>query len=190
MEYDNAQFFDGMEVFDSDGRKVGNLIRYDLKLGYLETQGAFSGSRYIPFHAIESYTADAINLNVSKDVVSSIYKRMPAVTPEVSPSGRLTGGATMESGHARGGRLPLDAKQILDLRDRIHEGTTVFDDSDQAVGLVDAYDPDTGYMRIEEGTLWPKTVFLPATTVAFLDDRGIHLSIAKGAIADRYTRVP
>ena len=190
MEYENAQFFTGMEVYDSDGRKIGSLIQYDLRLGYLEAQGGFSGLRYILFHAIESFTADAINLNVSKDVVSSIYTRKPAVIPEVSPSGRLTGGATVESGRAGGGRVSLDAAELLELRDRIHEGTAVFDESDEKVGFVDAYDRSTGYMKIEEGMLAPKPVFLPATTVAFLDDRGIHLSITKGAIADRYTRVP
>jgi hypothetical protein len=190
MEYDNAQFFTGMEVFDSDGRKIGSLIQYDLRLGYLEAQGGFSGPRYIPFHAIESFTADAINLNVSKDVVSSIYKRKPAVVPEVSPSGRLTGQATVESGRAGGGRVPLDAEQLLELRDRLEEGMTVYDESEQEIGSVDAYDRTTGYMKVEEGMLAPKPVFIPATTVAFLDERGVHLSITKDAIADRYTRVP
>jgi hypothetical protein len=66
----------------------------------------------------------------------------------------------------------------------------VFDDADEEVGAIDGYDRTTGYMRIEEGILAPKPVFLPATTVSFLDDRGIHLSIAKDAIAERYTRVP
>ena len=190
MEYDGGQFFEGMEVVDADGRKVGKLVRYEPRLGYFETEGAFSGARYIPVYAIESLTADAINLNVSKDVVSSIYKRMPAVTPDVSSSGRLTGGATVESGNAGGGRVPLDAEQMLLLRERIHEGTTVFDASDKPVGTVDGYDRDTGYIRLEEGMLALKPVFLPATTVAFLDERGIHLSITKDAIANRYTRVP
>jgi hypothetical protein len=190
MEYDSAQFFEGMGVFDAEGRKIGNLVRCDMKLGYFETQGTFSGPRYIPFYAIEGFTADAINLNVSKNVVTKIYERMPAVAPDVNPAGRFTGGATVESGHARGGRLPLDAEQIQALREHIHEGSTVFDESDQAVGTVDGYDRDTGYMRLEEGMLATKPVFLPATTVAFLDDRGIHLSITKDAIAARYTRVP
>jgi hypothetical protein len=190
MEYGSDQFFEGMQVVDSGGQKIGNLVRYDLRLGYFETQGAFSGPRYIPFYAIESFTADAIGLNVSKDVVSVIYKRMPEVVPDLSAAGRLTGGATVESGHVQGKRLPLDAQQLLALRDRIQEGTTVFDEVDQKVGSIDAYDRNTGYMRIEEGVLAPKPVFLPVTTVAFLDDRGIHLSLGKGDIADRYTRVP
>ena len=190
MEYDNARFFEGMHVIDSDGVKIGSLFRSDQRLGYLETQGTFGGSRYIPYYAIESFTPDAIYLNVSKDVVSSIYKRKPAVTPDVSPSGRLTGGATVQSGHAGGGRLPLDAEQLLELRDRIEEGATVFDEADVRLGPVNGYDRGTGYMRIEEGILSSKPVFIPATTVSFLDERGIHLSISKDAIAARYTRVP
>jgi hypothetical protein len=190
MDYDNAQFFSGMDVYDTDGTRVGNLVRYDARLGYLETQGTFSGSRFIPFHAIESFTADAINLNVTKDTVSTFYKRMPAVTPDLTPGGRLTGTGTVESGRVPGRRVPLDAEQLLEVRDRIEEGATVFDDADEEVGSIDGYDRTTGYMRIEEGILAPKPVFLPATAVSFLDDRGIHLSIAKDAIAERYTRVP
>jgi len=189
MAYDKNQFVAGMEVIDAEGAKVGTLVRFDDRLGYFETQGTFSGPRYLPFRAIESILPDRIRLNVTKDVVSIVYKRMPEATPELSPSG-VPIGATVESGYDPARRLPLDAARIGALREQIQEGTPVFDEFDEKLGPVEAYDPDTGYMRIDEGKLMPKPLFLPATAVAYLDDRGIHLSVAKDDIASLYTIVP
>ena len=156
----NVQFFRGMEVVDVDGTKVGSLIRYDERLGYLETQGAFPGSRYIPFHAIESLKPAAVRLNVTREVVSATYGRMP------------------------------DAQQLRQLRDGIGEGTPVLDQLNQTLGTVEAYDRDTGYMRIDDGLVAPAPLFLPATAIEFVDDRGIHLNVGKDAILVQFARVP
>ncbi|MES1205648.1 MAG: hypothetical protein ABUS79_06890 [Pseudomonadota bacterium] len=189
MATQNTQFFAGMNVADSEGARVGELVRYDERLGYLETRGTFSGARYIPFTAIQSISPDKIHLNVSKDVVSLMYKRMPAATPQLS-SGKPTGGATVESGYNQARRLPLDAEELRLLRGQVREGTVVFDEFDERVGTVEAYDATTGYMRLDPGTLVSKPVFLPATAVSYLDDRGIHLSVPKGSIEAQYTIVP
>lgn len=189
MATDNAQFFAGMHVDDSDGYRVAQLVRYDERLGYLETRGTFSGARYIPFSAIQSISPDRIQLNVTKDVISVMYKRMPAATPELA-GGKPTGGATVESGYDRNRRLPLDAQELRMLRDQIHEGSVVFDEFDERVGFVEAYDRKTGYMRLDAGKLVPKPVFLPATAVSYLDDLGIHLSVGRDAIASLYTVMP
>jgi hypothetical protein len=115
---------------------------------------------------------------------------LPKIRPELDESGRLTGGATVESGDGGAKRVPLDAEAISGLRDRIHEGTPVFDDAEQKVGFVEGYDRETGYMHLKEGVVLQQDVFLPATTVAILDDRGIHLAVTKQAITDRFTRIP
>ena len=188
MEDNQQHFFAGMSVYDYDDHKVGKVARYDQALGYFETEGAFSGPRYIPFSAIECIGPTGAHLNVTKDVVSEIYKRMPSVKPTVR-DGKLTGGGTAESGWT-GRRVPLDAEAIGALREMIHAGTTVFDVDDKKLGSVEAYDAKSGYMRIEKGSIAPKDVFLPVTSVAFLDDKGIHLSLSKEAIAYRFTRMP
>jgi hypothetical protein len=189
MGYDRSQFVEGMKVVDVEGTKVGTLVRYDDRLGYFETQGTFWGPRYLPVRAIDSILPDRIRLNVTKDVVSIVYKRMPEAKPVLSPSG-VPIGVTVESGRDPSRRIPLDAAELGMLQDQIEEGTPVFDEFDEKLGPVEAYDPDTGYMRIEEGKWMPKPLFLPATAVAYLDDRGIHLSVAKDDIAARYTIVP
>lgn len=189
MGTNNSQFFAGMHVADPEGSNIGELVRYDERAGYLETRGTFSGSRYIPFSAIQSISPDKIHLNVSKDVVSLMYKRMPAATPQFV-AGKPTGGATVESGYNQARRLPLDAEELRLLRDQLREGAIVFDEFEERVGHVEAYDRKSGYMRLDPGTLAPKPVFLPATAISYLDDRGIHLAVPKDSIASEYTVLP
>jgi hypothetical protein len=185
------QFLAGMEVRDVNDDPVGKLVRYDSAIGYFETDGSlFSGARYIPYYAVEGVGPTAVRLNVDKDFVRDAYSHMPKIRPELDEKGRFTGSATVESGYGGGKRIPLDAEATAALRDQIHVGSSVFDDADKKLGDVEDYDPDTGYMHIKAGVLAPKEVFLPATTVAFVDERGVHLSLTKQAITDRFTRVP
>jgi hypothetical protein len=185
------QFLAGMEVRDVNDDPIGKLVRYDSAIGYFETDGSLLGGvRYIPYYAVEGAGPSGIRLNVDKHFVREAYEHMPKIRPELDERGRFTGRATVESGHGGGKRLPLDAEATAALRDQIHVGSAVFDDAEKKLGEVDGYDPDSGYMRLKEGVLAPKEVFLPATTVAFVDERGVHLSLTKQGIADRFTRVP
>jgi len=189
MGYADEQVLDGMDVFDLNGTKVGKVVRYDKTLGYFETQGTFSGPRYIPFSAIERLEPAGAYLNVTKAVVSDVYNRMPSVTPELTPEGKLTGGGTVQSGRT-GRPVPLDAAALSVVREKIHLGSMVLDADNQALGTVEAYDGNSGYMLIEKGGLSYKDFFLPVTAVSFLDEDGIHLSEDKETIMTRYTRVP
>jgi hypothetical protein len=114
---------------------------------------------------------------------------MPSVTPQLDAEGRLSGAGTVQSG-ITGGLVPLDADALLVLRERIHVGTPVLDADDGDLGTIQAYDSDSGYMRIEKDGLAPKEIFLPVTAVSFLDDEGIHLSEARETIVNRFIRVP
>jgi hypothetical protein len=183
------QIFDGMDVYDMDGTKIGTVTRYDSAIGYFEAVGTFTEARYIPFAAIERVGPSGCWLNVTKSFVSNIYKGMPPVTPEFSAKGKLTGRGTVESGYT-GEAVPLDAAGVSVVRENIHEGTHVFDADEKDLGTVQAYDGSTGYMRIEKGIFFPKDIFLPVTTVSFLDDRGIHLAEQKETIMNRFAKVP
>lgn len=183
------QLREGLDVYDVEAVKVGRVLRFDRTLGYFETLGAFAGSRYIPFWAIESFGKDRVRLNVTKSVVAEVYDHMPSVTPELTPEGRLTGTGTVQSGKT-GRTVPLDADAIREIRERIHPGTAVLDADDEKLGTIRAYDSDTGYMRIEKRGPLDKEIFLPVTSVSFLDDEGIHLSVARDTIMTRFVRVP
>src|SRR6516225_4100597 len=65
------QIFDGMDIYDVDGTKIGTVTRYDSAIGYLETVGTFSGPRYIPFAAIERIGPSGAWLNVTRSCVST-----------------------------------------------------------------------------------------------------------------------
>ena len=183
------QLTEGMGVFDVNGAKVGEVVRYDQRLGYIETLGTFTSPRFVPFLAIERIGPSGIYLNVPRSVVSDVYNHMPRVTPELTPGGRLTGGGTVESGDT-GRRVPLDAEELRMVREGIYIGATVLDVDDKNLGAIQAYDASTGYMRIEKDGFTVKEVFLPVTSVSFLDDQGIHLYESKDTLMNRYSRVP
>jgi hypothetical protein len=186
----NDQLLDGMDVYDVDGAKIGQIARYDAKLGYFETLGTWAGgTRYIPFSAIERLEPSGAHLNVTKSVVSLVYGHIPAVTPDLTPEGRLTGGGTVQSGYT-GKNVPLDAGGLKVVKEHIHAGTPVLDADRKHLGRVDDYDFDSGYMRIEKEGLARKDIFLPVTTVSYLDDEGIHLSEGKDTLLNRFDRMP
>jgi hypothetical protein len=183
------QLFEGMDVYDVDGEKVGKVVRYEERLGYFETEGTFSGPRYIPFWAIEKVGPSGTYLNVPKDVVSHVYRHMPAVKPELTPEGKLAGTGTVQSGWT-GQMVPLDADGLKLVKERIHIGASVFDSDHKDLGAIQDYDPKSGYMRIEKAAFTVKDVFLPVTSIAYLDDEGVHLSELKDTIMNRFSRVP
>ena len=183
------QLLEGMDVYDVEGFKVGTVVKYDKTLGYVETIGTFTGPRFIPFFAIERIGPAGTYLNVTKSTVGDIYSHLPSVTPDVTPGGKLTGTGTVMSGHTAQ-TVPLDAEALRAIHKEIGIGTTVLDADSRNLGTIQAYDSDTGYMRIEKDGLTIKDIFLPVTSVSFLDDQGIHLSEAKDTIMNRFSRLP
>jgi hypothetical protein len=185
----DIQILDGMDVYDVEGAKVGQVTRYNKNLGYFETLGTWSGPRYIPFWAIERIGPSGCYLNVTKSVVADVYDHMPAVTPDITPEGRLAGTGKVQSGRT-GKMVPLDAEGLSVVKEQIHAGTPVLDVNRKNLGNVEAYDGDSGYMRIEKEGFTVKDIFLPVTSVSYLDDEGIHLSEDKETIMNRFKRVP
>jgi hypothetical protein len=183
------QLYEGMDVLDVEGAHVGEVVQSNGSMGYFETQGMFTAPRYIPFWAIESFGPDRVRLNVTRSVVTEVYRHIPSVTPELDREGKLTGAATVQSG-ITGRTVPLDADALREVRERIHVGTPVLDADDKDIGRIQAYDTESGYMRVEKDALAPKEIFLPVTAVSFLDDEGIHLSEGRDTLLNRFVQVP
>ena len=72
----------------------------------------------------------------------------------------------------RGGPCRSTQRSSTRFGKRIDIGTTVLDSEFKNLGTVEAYDSDTGYMRIEKDGLTIKDIFLPVTSVSYLDDSG------------------
>lgn len=189
MDEAEDQIFDGMQIYDWDGVRLGMVSRYDTKLGYFETIGPFTGPRYIPFSAVERVGPSGAFLNVPGDIVRDLYKHIPRVKPELDREGKLTGGARVASGYT-GRPVPLDAEGVQRVREMVKIGSKVFDVDGKKVGVIQMYDANTGYMRIEKGHLFPQDLFLPVTAISFLDERGIHLSESNDNIMNHFGRVP
>jgi hypothetical protein len=183
------QLVKGMEVHDVEGRHIGKVVRYEETLGYFETEGAFAGPRYIPFWAIDHFNPKGVFLNIERSVVTDVYQHMPEVTPDLTAQGKLAGTAQIQSGQT-GKMVPLDADGVRKVRERIHEGVQVLDAEDESVGEVEAYDGASGYMHIERNGLLDRELYVPVTSVSYLDDEGIHLSDDRKTILARYNRVP
>jgi len=183
------QIFDGMDVFDWEGVKIGKVAGYEKTLGYFQTEGSFTGSRYIPLSAVESIGPAGAYLNVPAATVKELYHHMPKVRPDVSPGGQLTGGGKVASGYT-GRPVPLDAAGIALVREKITKGSKVFDAEGKKLGAVQLYDKNTGYMRIEKGEIFTKDIFLPVTAISHVDDTGIHLAQAKDAIMSHFVKLP
>jgi hypothetical protein len=190
-EDQDEQLVEGMKVHDVEGKHIGKVVRYEKTFGYFETLGTFSGPRYIPYWAIDHFGPEGVYLNVERSVVTDVYRHLPEVTPDVTPEGKLAGTGEIQSG-LTGKMVPLDAWGVRAVRERVHTGIEVLDADDESVGRVGAYDPGSGYMRIEKEDVQPddSDLFVPVTAVSFLDDAGIHLSEYKKTIASRFNRVP
>lgn len=183
------QLRDGMEVHDVEGKPIGKVMRFQKKLGYFEAVGLFSDPRYVPFWAIDHFGPKGVYLNVTRSVVTEVYRHLPEVTPDLTSGGRLTGTAKIQSGRT-GKMVPLDASGLREVRERIHPGVEVRDVDDESVGRVEAYDQRSGYMRIEKNGLLARDIFLPVTSVSYLDDEGIHLADSRETLLGRFDRVP
>jgi hypothetical protein len=186
---DADQLAEGMEVHDVEGKHIGKLVRYEQALGYFETEGAFAGPRYIPCWAIDHFGPKGVYLNVARSVVSDVYHHLPEVTPDLTPEGKLTGTAKIQSGWT-GKMVPLDADGVRRVRERIQEGAQVVDAEGKSVGEVEDYDRASGYMRIAEDSPLDRDLFVPLTSISYLDDEGIHLADSKQTIVGRFNRVP
>ncbi len=184
-----SELLDGMEVHDVERKRIGEVMHTEKQLGYFKCTGGFSGPRYIPFWAIDHFGPAGVFLNVTRSVVSDVYDRLPEVTPDIGPGGRFTGSAHVQSGRT-GKMVPLDAGGLREVRERIHPGVKVFDADDQSLGWIESYDQDTGYMRIEQTRLLEGDIFLPATSVSYLDEDGIHLTETKETITTRFKQMP
>ena len=154
------QMFDGMDVYDWDGEKIGQVARYDQTLGYFQTEGPFTGPRYIPFWAVERITPGGAYLNVSKARVKELYQHMPKIKPDLDTTGKLTGTGKVASGHT-GRPTALDTDGLKLVREKITNGSKVLDADGKKVGTVQAYDQSTGYMRIEKGEISRRTSSFP-----------------------------
>ena len=183
------QLVEGMKVHDVEGKHIGKVVRFDDTLGYFESQGEFSGPRYIPFWAIDHYAENGVYLNVERSVVTEVYSRLPQVRPDVTPEGTLAGGAEIQSG-LTGKMVPLDAQGVREVKERVHTGIQVRDADDEKIGRVEAYDASSGYMRIAKDDAQTDDLFVPVTSVSYLDDRGVHLSEYRRTIESRFNHVP
>jgi len=187
-----SQVAKGLAVYDSDGDRIGTVQQYDLTRGWFQTEkgGLFPKDRYIPFSAIAYIDGSGAHLAVSRDYVKEMYDRPPMVDVDVvaGPAGAAAVG-TVASGYDAG-RVVVDSATISQAVERMKQGPKVYDANGEHIGGVNRYDPSTGWMVVEKGKLFPKDLFIPVTTVEYLDGDGVHLRVTKEVLTHAFVLQP
>jgi hypothetical protein len=62
---------------------------------------------------------------------------------------------------------------------QIVEGMTVFDAAGDKVGKLDMFNPESGFLDIRKGWLFPKDIYVSVRAVARTDADGIYLGLYK-----------
>jgi hypothetical protein len=141
--------------------------------------------------AIDYLDGDGVYLRVTKDVLKDAFVVKPAnVTVDVvaAPAGAVA--VETVAGGSDGSRVVVDTSTIGVVVERLGKGPKVYDLDGKEIGRVYQYDPAGGWMVVQKGHLFPKDLFIPVTTVAYLDNDGIHLRVTKEVLKDAFVVQP
>ncbi|MDB5077326.1 MAG: hypothetical protein JWO42_3505 [Chloroflexi bacterium] len=183
----------GLKVYDSNGETVGRVYQYVPGSNWIAVEkGAFSpNDLFIPVTAVEYVDYDGAHLRVSKDVLQNAFVVKPIMVDAAVVTG--PGGAVAVDTASSGidaGRLLVDSTTINLAITHLGKGPKVYDSVGEMVGRVYRYDPAGGWIDVEKGEISPKDLFVPVSTVEYLDKDGAHLRVTKDVLKDAFTVQP
>jgi hypothetical protein len=79
---------------------------------------------------------------------------------------------------------------IEDVRQQIAPDQEVYDLDGNKVGIVDQYDLQAGWMKVEKGLFMVKDLYIPFSAIASIDPREIYLSLSKDTLQRDYASPP
>ncbi|MDB5056803.1 MAG: hypothetical protein JWO59_275, partial [Chloroflexi bacterium] len=183
----------GLKVYDSNGETVGRVYQYVPGSNWIAVEkGAFSpNDLFIPVTAVEYVDYDGAHLRVSKDVLQNAFVVKPIMVDAavVTGPGDVVAVDTASSG-IDAGRLLVDSTTINLAIAHLGKGPKVYDSVGEMVGRVYRYDPAGGWIDVEKGEISPKDLFVPVSTVEYLDKDGAHLRVTKDVLKDAFTVQP
>jgi hypothetical protein len=181
----------GLKVYDANGEKVGRVYQYVPGSDWIVVEkGVFySKDLYIPVTAVAYLDNDGVHLQVTKDVLQEAFVVKPVNVDVVDTTAGAVAVDVVADGYD-GSRVIVDATTINLAIDRLGKGPKVYDADGVEIGRVGQFDPSTGWIVVEKGHLAPKDLFIPVTTVAYLDDDGVHLQVTKDVLQDAFVVKP
>src|SRR5689334_1711739 len=79
---------------------------------------------------------------------------------------------------------------IENVKQKIAPGQEVYDIDGHKLGVVDQYDLQAGWMKVEKGTFVPRDLYIPFSAITSIDPREIYLSLSKDMLQRDYASPP
>jgi hypothetical protein len=79
---------------------------------------------------------------------------------------------------------------IEDVRRQIAPGQEVYDLDGHKLGVVDQYDRQAGWMKVEKGVFVPRDLYIPFSAITSIDPREIYLSLSRDTLQRDYASPP
>ena len=99
--------------------------------------------------------------------------------------------ATDGRGHKRGRTMAVASASVRDdISKLIATGQCVYDRWGREVGTVTQHDVQTGWMKVEMGTLVRRELYVPLSLIAVIDAQNISLALAKAELYAAYSSPP
>jgi hypothetical protein len=186
---DIRQYMDyGLEVYDVDSNKVGNVDSYDRNAGYMTVQSnPFSNKDlYIPFSAITHIDPREVFVSKSKDELHREYSSPPPRNTlveekiDIDTGEDVSRAITSEPSGYDGSPVVVDMANVGKLSHHIAPGFHVYTSEMDVVGTVKQYDRESKRLLVERGMFSKHDLFIPVALVDSVnrEDRDIYLAVS------------
>jgi hypothetical protein len=178
----------GLDVYDVESKKVGQVDVYDRAAGYITVQSNPFSDRdlYIPFSAITHIDPRDLFVSETKEELHRKYRNPPPRSTQVEEridpdTGEDDSRAiTSEPSGYDGMPVVLEEAKIGKLAHHIALGFHVYSSEMEVVGTVKRYDRETKQMLVERGMFSKHDLVIPVALVDMVDrdDRNIYLVVS------------
>jgi hypothetical protein len=79
---------------------------------------------------------------------------------------------------------------IENVKQEIAPGQEVYDIDGHKLGIVDQYDLQAGWMKVEKGTVVPRDLYIPFSAITSIDPLEIYLSLSRDTLQRDYASPP
>jgi hypothetical protein len=140
----------GLTVYDSEGKKVGTVLRIHRIPGYFQVQASPFSQKdlHVPFRLITNIDARELYVSVSRDKLHRDYANPPPRSTQVEDEDGTEMAVTTEPSGYDGAPIVVRRARVNDLRRAITAGARVFTSDPTELGTVKHYDPATGWIWI------------------------------------------
>jgi hypothetical protein len=154
-------------VFDRENAAVGTVDAFDHGTGWMMvgTNRLDERAIYIPFRLIATIDPRELYLSATRAELERDYRQPPARSTTVREEANRTIATTVEPSGYDGEPLIVKRTRLDLVADRIAEGDRVLTADGTGLGVVKSYDPTSGVIHVERGSLIRHTLHLPIRIV-------------------------